>query len=73
MGFRIPLKNPQTIIRVGMLCLLVSLTPRWLVHPSSAFWQDALDGARGFFLPVAVAFLVWGFRLSGRRQTDGRS
>ena len=60
--------RPQTAVRLGMLCLLASLLAPWLFHPTSAFWQGALDGARGLLLGVSIALNLWAARLAGRAR-----
>jgi len=60
--------RPQTAVRLGMLCLLLSLVAPWLLHPTSAPWQDALDGARGLLLGASIALNLWAARLAGRAR-----
>ena len=61
-------KGPKTILRLGMLCLLLGLVAPWLVHPTSTFWQDALDGVRGLLLGAAIALNLWAAWLAGRAR-----
>lgn len=61
-------KNPQTLIRLGMLCLLIGIAAPWFLHPATDFWQGVLDGVRGAFLGAAIALNLWGARLAGRRR-----
>jgi hypothetical protein len=73
MGFRIRVKDPQAIIRIGMLCLLLASVAPWILHPATDFWQNVLDGARGVLLGGAIGFNLWGARLAGRRSCGGTS
>jgi hypothetical protein len=57
-------QHPQTVLRLGMLCLVLGLAAPWFLHPASAFWRDALHAARGFFLGAAIPLNLWALRLS---------
>lgn len=70
MIFRNGPEGLQTVLRLGMLCLLLGLAAPWLVHPTSAFWQDAFDGVRGFLIGAAIALNLWALRLAGRARCD---
>ena len=60
-------EGQKTLVRLGMLCLLLSLVAPWLVHPT-AFWQDAFDGARGLLLGAAIGLSLWAAWLAGRAR-----
>lgn len=70
MIFRKQLKNPQTVMRIGMTCLLVFLVwPRFL-HLGTSIGEDWIDGVRGFFFGLGVGFNLLALRLRCRQRRD---
>lgn len=65
MGLRDRLRDPKTLFRLGMLCLLLGILASWLVHPSEAS-QGVIDGARGVLYGLAIGLCLWSARLAGR-------
>jgi len=66
MTFQNRLKNPNTLIRTGLLFLILGSLSRW-VHPSANFSANFIDGATGCFYGVSIACMLLGVRLNARR------
>lgn len=60
------LEDPGTRLRLGMAFLLIALLSQWLLHPTAAYGQDAIDGARGLFFGLAIGFNLWAVRGKAR-------
>jgi hypothetical protein len=64
-------RDPNTLMRIGMLCLLVALVwPRFL-PVTGGLGGDAIDGMRGVLLGLAIGFNLWAVRLRGRLRRGG--
>ena len=63
------MNDRRTVIRLGMLCLLLfSLTTWFGRHPANDFLQGFVDGARGVLLGLSIGFNLWAVRLAGRSR-----
>ena len=72
MNERFRIKKPGTMIRIGMASLVVGLVTYGLVHPTAHFGRDAIDGMSGFFIGIAIGFLLRGAWMNGRgRNSEG--
>jgi hypothetical protein len=60
------LHDRKTVIRLGMLCLLLFFLANWFLHPATAFWQGWVDEARGVLLGLGIGFNLWAVRLASR-------
>jgi len=59
----------KTVIRLGMLCLLLFSLVSWFGrYPTTDFWQGFIDGARGVLLGLSAGFNLWAVRLGGRSR-----
>jgi hypothetical protein len=66
-------KNPQAMIRIGMLAMAASIVIPWLVTARGGLGEDFVDGLRGALLGMALALLIWGAKLGGfARRTNGK-
>jgi hypothetical protein len=71
MIFRNLQKNPQTMIRIGMLCLLISLIWPRFVHLSFNLGPDLIDAVHGFLLGISISMNLWAVGLKCRQQPCG--
>ena len=60
MSLRESLKNPETMIRLGLLALAIGSPLRLFVHPADPSWRDRLDGITGFLTGVTIAAILLG-------------
>ncbi len=65
MTLRNRLKEPNTLMRIGLVCLVLGNLSRF-VHPSSNFPADLIDGMTGLLFGVSIACLLMSIRLRGR-------
>ena len=71
MYFRDRLKNPCTLIRIGLvLMVLANLSTRFL-HPTSDFGQGFADGVMGILFGISFGCLLLGMRLACRQRRGG--
>ena len=68
MTFNARRPNPQTIARLGALCLLLGILLSRLVHPSAALGEGAIDGASGVLLGLSIGFNLWAARRGAFRR-----
>ena len=67
------MKDPQTMISLGMFCLAFGSITNWLMHRSGGsllppFWSGLGDGVMGALYGAAIAFTLVGARLNARRK-----
>ena len=67
MIFRNLQRKTQIMIRIGMLCLLISIIWPRFVHLSFNLGPDLIDAVRGFLLGISIGFDVVLERRRGRR------
>lgn len=59
-------RDPGTLMRIGMVCLLLALVwPRFL-PVTGGLGGGAIDGARGVLLGLAIGLNLWAVRLRAR-------
>jgi hypothetical protein len=62
------LKDPKTMIRAGMVCLLLfNIWPRFL-HLAFNLGPDWIDALRGVLLGLAMGLILLALRLKGRQS-----
>jgi hypothetical protein len=49
-------RNPQALLPIGMMFLVIALLFPTLTHPSSKLSQDWFDGIRGLLYGLAIGF-----------------
>jgi hypothetical protein len=52
------LKDPNALLRIGMLFLLLASLWRWFAHPSGHLSAGVVDGVTGFFYGVSISTLL---------------
>ena len=51
-------RNPQTVWRMAMVCLLAFFALPLLARSVPSNWQDAIDGIRGALLGATIALVA---------------
>jgi hypothetical protein len=70
MNFPSRLKDPNTLIRIGLVFLIIAGLSRWFLRPAD-FSEGVIDAAKGFLYGVAIACLLLG--LWKNRGRTGKS
>lgn len=68
MIFRNRLKDPNAMIRIAMVCLLLASLSRWFLHPSPDFLRGLVDGMTGMLYGIFIALSLLAIRLNVRRN-----
>ena len=73
MTFRYGLKNPETIIRVGLVSLVLASLSRWFLHPNANLGPELIDATNGVLYGVSIGCILLGIsrRHSGRGDRPG--
>jgi hypothetical protein len=58
----------NSILRTGLLFLLLSSLWRWFVHPTSILPADAVDAIQGLLLGISITCMLIGLVRSRRSQ-----
>ena len=61
-------KNPQAIIRIGMVFILLFFLMNFLSRFTPIKENDLYDGVHGALLGVSIGLLGWGTYLNGKRR-----
>lgn len=74
MIFRNRMKNPKTMMLLGMLCLaMANVWPRFL-HLGASLGPDWIDAIRGVLFGLGIGLSLMAAKLNGRRRRgDGCS
>ena len=51
-------RNPRTVFRAAMACLLVFSALPLIARPSTTYWSDVMDGVRGALLGATIALIA---------------
>jgi hypothetical protein len=65
------LKNPRSLIAIGLVFLAVANVSRYLLQHHSAVRESLADGLSGFLFGVAIGTLLLGIYLQGRAMRRG--
>ena len=57
------LKDPQTMMRIGMVCLMISLIWPRFIHLNFNLGTDLIDAVRGFLLGISISMNLLAVRL----------
>ena len=72
MTFRTRLKDPGTLIRIGLVFMILAGLSHWFLRPTD-FPEDLIDGLKGFLYGVAISCMLLGiWRSRHRPKTNGR-
>ena len=62
--------DPKLVMRLGMLCLAISIVWPRLVPLTGNMGTDLVDGMKGLLLGLSLGLLFWGARLGGFRRPN---
>jgi hypothetical protein len=68
MIFRNQRPDPKLVLKLGMLCLAISIAWPRLVPLTGRLGTDAIDGIKGLLLGLSLGLLFWAGRLGGFRR-----
>jgi hypothetical protein len=61
-------KNPDAIIRIGLVFLILASLWRWFVHANATLSEGIVDGGTGLLYGVTIGALLLGIWLKARRD-----
>jgi len=67
------MKNPRTLMSIGMTCLVIALLWPRILHPTAHFGPDFMDGVRGGLFGVSIDMNLWSAILAGRQRRCGQN
>lgn len=73
MLFRNIFQEPKAMIRIAMVCFLLSSLSRWFLHPDPGHLGDLIDGVTGMLLGIFIALSLLAIRLNARRNRGDNS
>jgi hypothetical protein len=62
--------DPNLMMRIGTVCLLLALFAQRFVHPTSDFSSGFLDGLNGALVGASIALNLLALRSHTRRHRD---
>jgi hypothetical protein len=68
MIFQNRMKNPRTMVSLGMSFLVIGIVWPWVIHPTTQVWRDAAEGIRGMLFGLSIAINFLSFRLARRQR-----
>ena len=69
MALRNRLKDPDVLIRIGLVFLILASLWKWLLHPSANVSAGFIDGGTGLLYGVSIGCLLLGVKRNGRRRS----
>jgi hypothetical protein len=73
MTFRPRIKDPNTIMRIGLASLVAASVLRYLAHATAHVPRTLVDAASGAAYGVAIGALLLAARANARRRTGSGS
>ena len=64
--------EPSTVLRLGLVFLIIASLGRYFVGPSAGLSEGLVDGVHGFLYGLTIATLLLGLWLNRRRGTSKR-
>ncbi|HEU4889174.1 MAG TPA: hypothetical protein VFV49_14910 [Thermoanaerobaculia bacterium] len=62
------LKDPNVLMRVGLVVMLLAHASLWFLAPRVDFWRGFVDGVTGALFGISFACLLLAARINGRRR-----
>ena len=62
-------KDPDTVIRIGLVFLILASLAHWFLRPGANLSEDFTDGATGFLYGVSIGCVLLGLELNRRRRS----
>jgi hypothetical protein len=66
------LQDGNTVIRIGLVLLIVSSICRYFLHPSAAVSESLVDWTTGLLYGVTIGCLLLGIAKNTRSRTTSR-
>ncbi len=60
------LKDRSTLMRIGLVCLLLGNLSHWFLHPTAAFGQGLVDATFGLLIGISIGCLLASLRRTER-------
>ena len=60
--------KPPTVIRLGLVGLVLANLSRWYATKHLVFTEDVTDGLNGFLYGIAIALMLLGIWMQGRPE-----
>jgi hypothetical protein len=73
MFLRFRVHDPDTLIRAGMLSLILGLFAQLFIHLPTDFWQGFADGVSGVLVGLSIALNLCGLVRRREQQNCNRS
>lgn len=73
MIFQNRLKDPKTIVCIGMMFLVIGIVWPMFFHPATKFGQDLLDASRGLLFGLSIGLNLLSAWLAARQRRCGRN
>jgi hypothetical protein len=67
------MKNPDTVMRIGLLFLILASLSRWFFQSHPGFPETLADGGTGLLYGLAIGSLLLSIRMKGNRHCGGNS
>jgi hypothetical protein len=67
MTFRNRFRDRNTLMSIGMLCLLFGNLAHWFLHPAAHFGQSLVDGMFGALIGISIACNLLSLRRTDRQ------
>jgi hypothetical protein len=64
------LRDPDALIRAGLLSLIVGILAQRFVHPPGDFWQGFVAGISGVLIGLSIVLNLRGLMLRRRRAEE---
>lgn len=71
MNLRKKLQDPNLLMRLGMVFLILASLANYFLHPTSRFSEGALDGTKGLLYGLSIGFLMLSVWRRGRKSSNG--
>jgi hypothetical protein len=62
------MKNPMTMMPIGMLCLVFALILPRIFHPAGRLATNWMDGVQGLLFGISIGINLCAVRLAGRQR-----
>ena len=60
------LKDRTTLMRIGLVCLVLGNLSHWFLHPTAAFGQGMVDATFGFLMGISIGCILASLRRTER-------
>jgi hypothetical protein len=68
MLLKMNLKDPNFLMRLGLVVMLLAHASLWFLAPRVDFWRGFVDGLTGALFGISFGCLLLAIRINGRRR-----